>query len=387
MTDRFFSQSSVQKTNRRLSVVLGISLVVHLTGLPPLLYLLDAGAPQAPLEKAALDIEMAPERENAPVDKWKEPEANPEQTISEPLAIEPADEETQAIHMDEPPIDLDLMWERPSLEPVSVRIPPRRPKAVHRPGKPGALSKPAEPTPEVEPPDPDPVVEPMLPTYPDAPPASLLEGLPGGALSSGPGEPLFDQDEKNELMRLVYSQNRYPEEALDLNIEGLVVVRFRLDGSGNPHDVRIANEEEAHASLQDEAKRMVEEGGPYPVPTIRTTVELFVAVAYLNTEEQKGRKLVLVHPSGNRGVDEKAKELAALDAREDEKSGWRIAGYSVRAVFDYTPGPGGVSARLVTFEGDSRWKRFLADHVTDLFPPSGRTGYLRIPIKFKITNR
>ena len=382
--------AAAQRGNpQRLPMILGMSLLIHLAGVPPLLVVMDLGPQVAPQLEPEFEIELVPERAKR---KVQEPEPVPPETgpaILEPTFVEPDKSPVSAINFDDPPPDLDLMFERPSVELVSVRIPAKhRSASSARPGHRGSQGSTAK---EVVP-MPSPVENgsdrsvPVLPLYPDLPPTWMTDGLPKGAASTRTGEPLFAQEKKAELMRRVYSLSHYPDDALEQGIEGTVVVRFRLDSSGHPLGVKVADETDAHSSLREEAVRMVREAGPYPVPTLRYTFELFVAMAYLNTADARPERLATLVSSGDESIDKYARRLATEDAAVSTDEGWQLAAYSVRATFDFSrrndPSP-----VMVSFEGDERWRSLLSAQITRLMSLPDKTGYLRIPIRFKITDR
>jgi len=199
------------------------------------------------------------------------------------------------------------------------------------------------------------------------------------------GEPPFDADRRAELVRRIYSQRNYPEEALDAGVEGEVMVRFRLDDKGLPLDIDVTQPSVGNDSLVREAVRMVAAGAPYPVPSMRRTIELFTAAAYRNTPGGRPDTVVVVLPSGNAPIDGHVTLLATEDAANDEREGWQLVSFAVRAVFDVPPG-GPAEASLVSFEGDPRWRRFLLEHAGDLLPSGSSTGFLRLPIKFRIVD-
>jgi TonB family protein len=212
----------------------------------------------------------------------------------------------------------------------------------------------------------------------------LFASLRSGGLTTRTLEAQLDPDSRERLVQRVYSLSRYPREALDAESEGTVTVRFRVDRDGNACDiVALPAEQDLHPSLAEEAVRMVEQGAPYPLPTVRSEVDLFVAVAWRNSLGDRGDRIVVVVPSGDRAVDEKARSLAAADARRETALGWHLSAWSVKAVADAPMGgPGAV--RLVSFGGDERLRPALEEVVAARLVNASKTGYLRIPIHFRI---
>jgi TonB family protein len=283
--------------------------------------------------------------------------------------------------------DMPLLWERPAVQSVAVRVPHHRPGKGKKGMGGGAAAHggqgeggPGIPSPQVEElPVPLPAPPELPPSYPDAPPESLLREVPKGGLQMRGAEPLFDPGLKEELETQIYDQANYPPEARDVAAEGTVMVRFRLDREGRPDRVKAVGGEEVHPALREEAERMVREGGPYPIPTFRCTVDLFVAAAYLNTQAEKGERVVVVAPSGRDSVDSLAKKLAREEAANDPIEGWHVASYPVRVLFDLLPSG---DLEVVSFEGDDRWKEVVLSHVEELVTTKDVGAFLRIPIQF-----
>ncbi len=221
--------------------------------------------------------------------------------------------------------------------------------------------------------------------WPEVPPPSLVASLPPGGLRTRPLDPELDADSRTRMVQRVYSLSRYPREALDAESEGTVTVRFRIDRDGRACDIEaFPTAEDLHPSLAEEAVRMVREGAPYPLPALRSEVDLFVAVAWRNTEQAKGDRVVVVVPSGSAAVDEAAHALALAEARGQDELGWHLSTWSLKAIADTPVRSQGSGVRIVSFEGDERLRPPLEKAVAARLDVPDKTGYLKIPIRFRI---
>ncbi|MBM4354833.1 MAG: TonB family protein [Deltaproteobacteria bacterium] len=382
------SRSAGITGRRRLLLFVAASVAAHAAVLPVACYLLLVAGPLSSEGRPLL----ASLEEEARIEP---PEAVP---ILEP-SQQPASRQPAGRVLPPPP-DFRPLWERPSVAPLSVRFPvepvsqqaaPRRSDAHglgHAEGADRDLGEGAGGSRPEGTPDlgamPGPREEAL--SWPDRPPASLFESLPPGGLRTADMEPLFDSDSRERMVRKVYSLSRYPREALEAESEGTVSVRFRIDRGGRACDVQaLPTSEELHPSLAEEAVRMVEAGAPYPLPPLRNAVDMFVAVAWRNTPEVKGDRVVVVVSSGDESVDARASDLAAQDSGLEAQPGWHLSAWSVRAVADMAvegAGAGGVS--FVSYEGDERFRSTLERIVAQRIGHADKTGYLRIPIRFRI---
>lgn len=225
---------------------------------------------------------------------------------------------------------------------------------------------------------------PLAPIFPAEPPHAFLDDLPSAAVRLGETRTVFGDRSEEELRRRVYEGTYYPEAAADLELEGVVIVGFRVDGEGQPSDLGIANPEECHPILQEEALSMVRGGGPYPVPETRRDIEVTVALAYLNTPEVRAERVRMLLSSGAAAVDQHARQMAAQDAARDDRTGWRLVLYRTRARVAVRPGRQLVSPRLESFDGDSRLKRVFVESLPQLLPREQTSARLKIPIQFRI---
>lgn len=376
---------STSAGSRRLALALGVSLAAHAAGVPPLCILLLKAHGLYEGEQRRMVVELTVEDVEPTTPTRQEPFR-----IHEPIPAEPPPKEPLSALP--PPINDTVTWERPRLEPPPIHIPAGRFRTPSPCDRVRSWSSQNTPEPEPQTPrtpvldSPEPMPDFFQQQWPDEPPPSLWSGLPNGSFSSGAGEPLLNARDSKELIRRVYSQRSFPDDALDRGVEGQVIVRFRLDSAGKPLDVEIREPSSPDESLRSEAIRMILAGAPYPVPTIRHTIEFFVAVAYRNTPDAHPDKLVVVRPSSNKAIDQFALRLATADAARDEEEGWRLVSYAVRAVFDLPPS-GPKHATLVSLEGDSRWAEFLTNHKDKLLSKNSGSGFLQLPIRFTITDR
>jgi len=379
------------KGARRLLVVVAVSVAVHAAALPLAYHLLVAADSASP--------GLSPLQANVEEERRSEMPANPV-IVEPPQLLSPKLPAAREL----PPLpelpDLQRQWELPSAAPV-VRLPavarsglstsPERHTGRDRSlgaaagtacGEGDGGDAAAQDGADSGPP---PLPRPSAPTWPDDPPASLYAGLPSGGLRTLDLEPLFEADSREQMVRKVYSLSRYPQEALEAESEGTVTVRFRIDRNGHACDVEaLAGTDGLHPSLSEEAVRMVKAGAPYPLPTLRNTVDLFVAVAWRNTPEARGDRIVVVMPSGDHSVDDKARALAAADAAREGLPGWHLSAWSVKAVADMSAGERVERVRFVSFEGDERLRSTVEKAVAARMEQVDRTGYLRIPIRFHI---
>jgi len=366
----------------RLAAAVAFSVLVHAAGLPGALDYIDSGLSA-----------NAPHQENLEGEWIEEEEVEREEAVVEEPLPEPEERELTevrdetALH-DDPNLEIDADFEPPEVAPVDFRAWPRAAQTVPHPvarrrprGEPKTEELSGEAPMEAE------IPAPVAPVFPESPPDSLLAGLPGGGYSSGKARTVLGKEERSALRKKVYAQTHYPEEAAELEMEGVVVVGFRLDGAGRPHDIHITRGEEVHLSLREEAEQMVKRGAPYPVPALRQSLTVFVAVAYLNTSESPADRISVIVASGDSRIDERAREIAAQDAALSPAEGWQVAAWPLTAEFEFVPGSSIDSVRLVSFGGDARFKSVILDRGPQMLAAPSRTGWLRIPIQFKILDQ
>lgn len=225
---------------------------------------------------------------------------------------------------------------------------------------------------------------PLAPIFPAEPPPQFLDGLPAAAVRLGTTRMLFGERAEAELRRRVYANTYYPEAAADLDVEGVVIVGFRIDAKGQPADLSVTNAESCHPILQEEALAMVRGGAPYPVPEHTRDVDVTVALAYLNTPDAHAERIRMLLSSGAAGVDQQARQMAAQDATLQPELGWHLALYRVSSRISVKPGEKVVSPRLESFTGDARLKRVFVESLPQLLPLDDGGAHLKIPIQFRI---
>jgi TonB family protein len=375
--DLITSRNGNQSDKRRFRRVLVASLVFHVITVPPALYVLSVvGERQEPVQRELVLEIQAPSR----IKKVERPK---DRHIMEPLALESTSLATRPMPiLDEPIPDIPLLYERPSVEPVKVAVTPferpgGRSRAASRTRRGGGPA--VAPVLEVQP---EPAANPVKVHYPETPPPQLYQSLPKGGVIAGSGEPVFRQDSRDELLRRIHARTHYPEDALELGLEGEVVVRFRLDPKGHPLSVQPAESSGEMEMLEEEAVDMVKEGGPYPVPSIRRSIDIRGAIAYLNTGAGSAVRLHTVRSTGDPILDTAVRKFATADAAA-AGPGWNVVGYEIRVVADFHPG--GTKAPVIrSVEGDQRFLPVLEKELQRLVPAPRRTGYLRVPILFRI---
>jgi len=360
-----------------------ISVALHATVVPGVVdYVsgqLSSDDSFPPPISAQLDVEKAPLRK--PAESTRQ--------ILEPLEEPPLTELSSPALPEPPDLMMPRINERPELAMSDIRFPesafgehlvrpdtPTRPHGPARPSSgPGTAAAPPETTPDRAP---------LAPIFPATPPGELLDGLPSAAVRLGETQTVFGSRSEEELRRRVYEGTYYPEAAADLELEGVVIVGFRVDGEGQPSDLSITNPEMCHPILQEEALSMVRSGAPYPVPESRREVEVTVALAYLNTPDGYAERVQMLLSSGAESVDQHARQMAAQDAALNEKMGWHLALYRVRARVSVKPGRQLISPRLDAFDGDPRLKRVFVESLPLFLPQNATSARLKIPIQFRI---
>jgi TonB family protein len=292
--------------------------------------------------------------------------------------------------LDEPPPTDPPTRPPPSLSGLKITIPDMTtssegPKVAHYSPKSNTVAQPPESLNSIA--EPAEIADPVAPAYPDLPPSSLLSGLPGSAFGAGKSSTVLSKEQQQELRRRLYNQTYYPDSAADLDLEGMVVVGFRLNDKGQPIDVSVTNRDETHTILQEEAIAMVMRGAPYPVPVVRRALNLFLAVAYLNTTDSPAERIQNVLPTGIPALDDRVNNLAAQDAVTNPKPGWHIVTYPVTAQFELHPGRTVTSSRLIKFGGDKRLRRTILECLPNLMEVPGVSGVVKVPIQFRIIDR
>ncbi len=341
------------------------------------------------LEPGSLPPAPPPARLELEEERLRKPHETPRTVLEPQDELTVADSPLQPLP---PPPDATLLPHvlRPQLAMSDIRFPesvfgnhlvsantPTRPDGPARPAtSPGDAA--AEGIPDVT------DTTPIAPIFPAEPPGSFLNGLPSTAVRLGETQTVFGDRSEEELRRRVYSSTYYPEAAADLELEGVVIVGFRVDGDGQPMDLSVTNPEMCHPLLQEEALTMVRSGAPYPIPESRREVGVTVALAYLNTPQSQAERVTMLLSSGVQEVDQHARQMAAQDAAQNEELGWHLALYRVAAKVTVRSGHKFSSPRLDAYSGDARLKRVFVESLPRLLPGDAQSARLKIPIQFRI---
>lgn len=363
---------------RNFRMLLIASLGCHLLAAPPALYLL--GRPNAPepggrlegtLELTPAEIQPRPEEEQTPVvDSAGHAPRQSAHRWADTDLVPPEEPEIPAHpaldwHPGRDWVPLDA-WRVPVEEespgPAAVTMTPPPPEA-------------AEPA------------ESAGPRYSDSPPPSLSSGLGRGYLTAIPGGTVLSDAAREKLRAQVYARHSYPREAVELELEGDVVLRFRLDAEGAPTDIEAVETPKELAVLEKQAVRMVREGGPYPRPTTRRKVEFLVAVAYLHDDMEGAVRSAVVRPSGWEAVDRFATRIARADAISDPEPGWKVVEFKVSATMERSGSESGAAGvRVTKLEGDERWREFLETNSSRFGAAPEKSDYFSIPIRFRFSD-
>ncbi len=380
------SQSMRPRANRwrRWLPAAAISMALHLTIVPGVAHYVagrfDATNPPPSQVQAELELErVLPKKPPEPIREILEPLDELPLAETSPLQLPPA-----------PDLVLPPPAQRPRLAMNDIRFPESAfgehlvpPHVETHPE--GAGGEPSSGTPgatetALETAD----TSPLAPLFPADPPHEFLDGLPSAAVRLGEAHTVFGERAEAELRRRVYAHTYYPEAAADLNLEGVVIVGFRINADGEPRDLSVTNPEMCHPILQEEALAMVRSGAPYPVPESSREVEVSVALAYLNTPEGHAERIHMLLSSGADAVDQHARQMAAQDATLTPELGWHLALYQVRGKIILKPGEKMVTPRLDAFIGDPRLKRVFVESLPQLLPRNDDGTRLKIPIQFRI---
>ncbi len=366
------------KGSRKLRMLLIASLGCHLLATPPALYYLGRPNETEAVASIEASLELTPDEERTIPNEDSRPLMESFSDAPRPLADRWA-------ASDLVPPEAPALTPRPALDWY-----PRREAVPLDVWKVPSAKKLAGPdTPALTPPPPAPgkPAEPATPRISDSPPPALVSGLGNGYLTALPGDAILSDAARNELRERVYARHSYPREAVDLELEGDVTVRFRLDAEGAPIDVEAVEPQEGLTLLEEQAVRMVREGGPYPLPDIRRKVEFYVAVAILNTEEAGAVRSLVVRPSGLDAVDRFATRLAGSDVGASPEPGWKVVPFKVLATLQ-SPGSSGDAAvvRVIELDGDERWRGFLEANSSRLGAPRDSSDYFSIPIRFRFSD-
>jgi len=278
------------------------------------------------------------------------------------------------------------------IEPEAV--PPGLFRTMDGPAAPGAVAHPGRrtgvgtvvpqppPVPEVTVQAP---VEPAAEADPGLPPAELLAGLRGtGHVAVAPARVLLGGTAAEAIRSRVSEHRVYPDQAVDLGLEGRVETRFRLDPAGRVLDLEILNAGETDPLLVEGARRSIEAASPFPLPEGRTAGDLYLAVACWSDGQGEVKRLRMVEGTGRPSLD-----AVALDRARDRcrglPGGWHVVEleqrFQVRLVSDsrrFVPS-------LVEDDLPADWASALAGLLPELVAPVSMTAMIRLPITFRLT--
>lgn len=247
----------------------------------------------------------------------------------------------------------------------------------------GTTTPPPAPLPEVtvQPDEPAPEPEPE----PGAFPESLLPGLRRSGHIAVPGMKLRLRGALSKEIRDRIAEHRiYPEEAVDLGLEGRTITQFRLDARGGVRGFQVLNADAVDPLLVEGARRSVEAGAPYPVPEATVSGSLYLAVACWTDGDGAVKRLRMIESTGRDAVDSVARaRTRAACAKKD--IGWHVVefehGFDVRI----HARDGRFEPSLVAGTLPKAWAKAVRAELRDLVPPFETTAMIRIPITFRLT--
>ncbi len=252
----------------------------------------------------------------------------------------------------------------------------------HRTGRGTTTAPPPAPMPEVTiPTEPEPEDEPE----PGALPASLLAGLKRSGHLAVPGVTLRLRGALSKQIRDRIAEHRiYPEEAIDLGVEGKTMTRFRLDARGAVRGFEVLNADEVDPLLVEGARRSIEAGAPYPVPEATVAGSLYLAVACWTDGAGSVKRLRMIEGTGRDAVDALARaRTRALCVAKD--AGWHVVEFEHGFEVRIHARDGRFEASLIPGSIPEAWARAVRAELPDLIAPFETTAAIRIPITFRLT--
>lgn len=162
----------------------------------------------------------------------------------------------------------------PPPEPVQAPEPPPQPKLIEAPKPKLALPPPPKPRPKPpkpqaeRKPEPKPAVEPQPSAQPSAASAPAARSAPTAQPSPQAGNPAPSQALPSWQSRLLAHLNRYkryPEDARRRGQQGVVKLRFVVDGRGNVLSFELAGKS-GSGSLDRATLQMIRRAQPLPPP-------------------------------------------------------------------------------------------------------------------------
>ena len=337
-----------------------------------------------PKEAYRKQVTASPERpDQAPPPEHIEEPPEPEQPQDGP-ALPLMASEPWLIAPLAPDDDLRIMPE--AVPPGLFDFPegPAAPGPVRRHGhRTGVGTTEAPPRPEVtvHPDEPVPDSEPE----PGALPESLLAGLKrSGHLAVTAPQLHLRGTTRQQIVERITEHRVYPDQAVDLGLEGRVMMRFRLDAHGRVRDLAATNAEDVDPLLVEGARRSIEAGTPYPVPETVANGTFYLAVACWTDGEGAVKRLRMIESTGRDAVDSVARDRARAACAE-KPLGWHVVEFD--HAFAVRVGAQGdrFEARLVEGTLPRNWAEAIRTELPDLVPPMAATAAIQIPITFKLT--
>ncbi len=316
----------------------------------------------------------------------------PEDPFTEPAALrEPDNDPPLPTMVSEPwltaPLALDdaIHVEPEAVPPGLFDFPdgPAAPGPLRRHGRRtgvGTTIATSLPIPEVTVQEEKPTTEPE----PGALPDHLLAGLKKSGHLAVPSVKLRLRGSLAKQIREQIMERRiYPEDAVDLGLEGQAMTLFRLDARGRVHDLKILNLDDVDPILAEGARRSIQAGAPYPVPDITVNASLYMAVACWTDGKGTVKRVRMVEGTGRDALDTRARNQArAVCARSD--LGWHVVEFEhefkvrVHAVGDnFVPS-------LMASSLPKVWVDVVRAELADLIPAITTTATIRIPITFRL---
>ena len=334
----------------------------------------------SPTENRPTQATAVPERQDNtphPEDPFEEPTVPREPDYVQPLASEP--------WLTAPPALDDAILVEPEAVPPGLFDFPVGPAAPgptrgHGPRTgAGTTTPPPLPIPEVM------VQKEEPPHEPGALPEDLLAGLKkSGHLAVTSVMLRLRGSVANQIREQILEQRIYPEDAVDLGLEGQAMTRFRLDARGRVHDLEVLNPDDIDPILADGAQRSIQAGAPYPVPDTTVNASLYMAVACWTDGKGTVKRVRMVEGTGRDALDARARDQASVAcARRD--LGWHVVEFEQRfKVRIHAVGDRFVPS-LVASSLSKVWADVVRAELADLIPPITTTATMRIPITFRLT--
>ena len=319
-------------------------------------------------------------------------ETPPDDLFEEPAALrEPDNAPRLPVMVSEPwltaPLALDdaILTEPEAVSPDLFDFPvgPAAPGPVRRHGQrtgAGTTAPPPLPIPEV-------TVQEEAPAEPEpgALPDDLLAGLKKSGHLAVPSVKLRLRGSLAKQIREQIMERRlYPEDAVDLGLEGQVMTRFRLDARGRVQDLEVLNPDDVDPLLAEGARRSIQAGAPYPVPDVTVNASLYMAVACWTDGKGTVKRVRMVEGTGRDTLDAHARNQArATCTRRD--LGWHVVEFEHEFKVRVHAQGDQFMPSLVASSLPKVWADVVRAELADLIPAITTTATMRIPITFRLT--